>query len=711
MADNVKSGMNLGSTGSTSKSARLVADVTENYRKMDQVLERIEKRAKSISESLKGAFPGGGGGGNTGGGAGGSMSFVEGGTVPTGGRSDRGFVQQKQPGFDWKGAAGTMAAAAFTGASKLIVPGDYITNDIAKNRYSFFGSGKPGTDSMQFQSMMNAGTPISNMDATQAIMAGSSMGFMPGLKNYGTISSSASGISNMIPGVGLEAGMSATAALNQGSSVNKLRMIGIQVRDQNGYMRAVEDIARDLWNTINRTKTGGAGKITQSDLSYSLQPGMSLDMLLNQYFGGDAVLRQSVISYLYQFASQGTGAVTKAGLQASGAMPGISESMGTREAASYKFTNRYTAPGVNGIMGANAAITGIANFASDPGIFGGIADAGVTAATFMETMGGAGNGAGADIFGGLGDVFKNGNAGGKAVMDVIKNLGGKIAGVALESSIALAYVGITAAALSAINDAMKHVKADDIKPLMKVGYGTNWSAPNNGGFGSGVSLSDSEIGMGSGHAIIPGGLQEGNIVPPWSNKYRITSDWHENRTYSFKDSSGKMRTVTDQHDGIDYGAPGGAPIKPIAAGKVVANKWEPGGKGNYLVVAHANGYQSIYGHMKEKSNLSEGAKVTPMDVLGQVGKTGAATGNHLHLGIQDKSGKLYNPHEFMQNGLPTIGGGSGQGIATADYSNNYGGVTVHINMPANSAINENVLAQEIKRVLTQDARIREAVRS
>jgi hypothetical protein len=65
----------------------------------------------------------------------------------------------------------------------------------------------------------------------------------------------------------------------------------------------------------------------------------------------------------------------------------------------------------------------------------------------------------------------------------------------------------------------------------------------------------------------------------------------------------------------------------------------------------------------------------------------------------------------MDNNLPAIGGGTSQGIATADYTNNYGGVTVNINLPANSAINETVLAQEIKRVLAQDARIKEAMRS
>jgi murein DD-endopeptidase MepM/ murein hydrolase activator NlpD len=696
MAD-VKSSMNLGSTGSTSKSSRLVADLKDNYVKLDQVLAGIEKKSKSIAENLKSAFPGGMGGGS-GPGAGSSMNFVDGGTVPVGGRSNSGFVQQATGGkFDWKGAAGTMAAAAFSGASKLVVPGDYITNDIAKNRYSFFNSGAPGTNSSAFTGMMNAGTPISNMDATNAIMAGSSMGFMPGLKNYSTISNSAAGISNLVPGVGLEAGMNATAALNQGSSVNKLRMIGIQVRDNNGFMRGVEDIAKDLWNTLNRNKTSGggtrSGKITQEDLSYSLQPGMSLDMLLNQYFGSDAVLRQSVISYLYQFASQGTGAVTKDTLQASGAMPGISASMGAREAASYKFTDTYTDSGIQGIMSANGVITGAANFLSDSATA--LGKPAVTAATFLETMGGAGNGAGADIFGGFGKLIQ-----GRSLSTALEKAGGAIASRALETSVGLAYVGITAAALSIINDAMTSVTADKLTPFQKVAFGVNVAtqgSPKNGGFGTGVALSNSDLGIGSGSVV---------TMDPWNDKYGVTSGWHEHRTYKIGN-----RSITDIHDGVDYGAPGGTPINPVADGMVVANKWEPGGKGNYLVVAHRNGYQTIYGHMKDKSALPTGMHVSTDTVLGQVGKTGAATGNHLHLGVQDSHGKLYNPNDFLNNKLPAIGGGSGMGVATSDYTNNYGGVTVNINMPANAAINENTLAQEIKRVLTQDARIKEAVRA
>ena len=184
-----------------------------------------------------------------------------------------------------------MGAAAVTALATGIDTEQYITNDIARRRFGFFsGIYSRKNDNIgtiagmsAFKAMADMGTATSAMDAANAAMAGNSMGLMSGLKNYSTIMRSTAGISNMIPGVGLESGMGAVAALNQGASVNKLRMIGIQVRDAKGFMRDVEDIARDLWNSLNRNKSG-RGMITESDLSFSLQPGNSLAMMLDQYF-------------------------------------------------------------------------------------------------------------------------------------------------------------------------------------------------------------------------------------------------------------------------------------------------------------------------------------------------------------------------------------------------------------------------------------------
>jgi hypothetical protein len=210
----------------------------------------------------------------------------------------------------------------------------------------------------------------------------------------------------MLPGAGLEAGMGAVTALNQGASVNKLRMIGINVRDQNGYMRDIEDIARDLWKTLNSTKSGGSRNISEADLSYSLQPGMSVDMLLNQYFGSDAVLRQSIVAYLFQFAKNNgakvgggyTSSAGKANLSLTGANPSITQSIGTRNAAGYNNTNAFTNAGIKGITKANQDITAASNFTAGTADWsGGL----VEGTTYAQTLAGAGNGAGGIMISGL----------------------------------------------------------------------------------------------------------------------------------------------------------------------------------------------------------------------------------------------------------------------------------------------------------------------
>jgi hypothetical protein len=395
--------------GKTASKTRLVADLNAEYQKLNTTLEKTEKLSKSIAQSLKNSGGGGGSstgassmdfGSNAGGkpssGAGSSIVASNGGggwgdfskNAPS--ASSMGF---KSAGFSMSKTLGSMAMTAVTASAQAVDPSDYIVNDIARRRFGFM-SGKYGATagSMSFQSMMNGGTSISSMDAANAAMSGASMGIMPGLSNYKGIGNSVASLSNLVPGAGLEASMGAVASLNQGSSVNKLRMIGINVRDNNGYMRDIESIAKDLWKTISANKTGKSA-ISQQDLSYSLQPGMSLDMLLNQYFNGDPVLREGIVSYLYQFASgQGT---DKAHLLSTGANPGITQSISRRNASGYALQNAVTGAGIEGIQKANDELSILSDtMATLNPAFSSLRDAFVAGNTYTQTMAGAGNGAG-----------------------------------------------------------------------------------------------------------------------------------------------------------------------------------------------------------------------------------------------------------------------------------------------------------------------------
>ncbi len=84
------------------------------------------------------------------------------------------------------------------------------------------------------------------------------------------------------------------------------------------------------------------------------------------------------------------------------------------------------------------------------------------------------------------------------------------------------------------------------------------------------------------------------------------------------------------HRGIDYAAPIGTPIKAVANG-TVDFVGRQGGYGNLVILAHANGVTTVYGHLNNFApSIRKGARVNQGDVIGTVGMTGLATGPHLH---------------------------------------------------------------------------------
>jgi LysM repeat protein len=91
---------------------------------------------------------------------------------------------------------------------------------------------------------------------------------------------------------------------------------------------------------------------------------------------------------------------------------------------------------------------------------------------------------------------------------------------------------------------------------------------------------------------------------------------------------GKYRTA------VDFGAPSGTAVKASASGRVLIAKSAGynGGYGKYVVIQHANGLQTLYGHLSSVS-VSAGATVSQGQLIGGVGNTGNSTGSHLHFEI------------------------------------------------------------------------------
>lgn len=83
-----------------------------------------------------------------------------------------------------------------------------------------------------------------------------------------------------------------------------------------------------------------------------------------------------------------------------------------------------------------------------------------------------------------------------------------------------------------------------------------------------------------------------------------------------------------RHQGVDLPLKTGDPVHAAFDGKVRISKYT-GGYGNLIVLRHANGLETFYGHLS-KSNVKVGDWVHAGQVIGQGGSTGRSTGPHLH---------------------------------------------------------------------------------
>lgn len=84
------------------------------------------------------------------------------------------------------------------------------------------------------------------------------------------------------------------------------------------------------------------------------------------------------------------------------------------------------------------------------------------------------------------------------------------------------------------------------------------------------------------------------------------------------------------HQGVDYAAPTGTPVKAAGDGRVEF-VGENGGYGKSIVLTHGGAISTLYGHLSRfAAKLHAGARVTQGQVIGYVGRTGLATGSHLH---------------------------------------------------------------------------------
>lgn len=97
--------------------------------------------------------------------------------------------------------------------------------------------------------------------------------------------------------------------------------------------------------------------------------------------------------------------------------------------------------------------------------------------------------------------------------------------------------------------------------------------------------------------------------------------------------------VVRPHEGTDYGAPPGTPIKAAGTGRVRFAGWK-GGYGRTVILQHGDNITTLYAHMSRLGKgIKNGTRVKQGETIGYVGSSGMVTGPHLH-------------YEFRLNGAP-----------------------------------------------------------
>jgi hypothetical protein len=749
-----------GGGGIFSRKSELVADLTSAFKTLNAELEKTKKLSEEISKNIKGSFPGGGSGnllGSSFGTSTGTKTTEESNEGGGGGPS----TLSRVAGFFGRNAL----KLGGIGLQSLPTVQQSFEQDLLRSRFGFFGGANANATQMQ---MARQGTVTDPMDAARASMIGATQGLMPGLKNFSSIASSAATVSNLMPGVGVSGGMQAMAALNQGRNVNMLRMIGVNVRGSDGLQRGFEDIASDLWKSINSQKTG-SGKITKEDLSLSLQPGNALASMMDQYFGNDPVLRQGVIAALYQKA--GGGSFTKESITQSGASTSAVTSMSDRNAASLNAIQAVAPSTLKGFEKANehlaAASNKLADIARDAGVLGDALRAALTGKGYLDTISTSGNGAGsaltallaggagafgAKAFGGIKNFFGGGPKGAPGApakpgffskaKNLLKGYGGKALGAAGRVFSGAAVYG----SLEWLQDQLNEADVPDWLrtggnfafdtgqgALTGLAVGRNPYTAIAGAVAGGAGALANPYGEGGGSDDVATAAR--GLVYPLSGRPPITSEFGKIRHLKF-DNGQQSPSYGKPHGGVDFGVQEGTPVYAVMDGVVEPTGYDAPGFGHYIKTSNADGAENFFGHLSRKL-VEGGTKVKAGDIVGYSGNSGSSTGPHLHFEVR-KGGNKLDPMSYLSGAeANTLTGGAippsgssltlkkgagnliiqpmgGEGATAASsygmfnrknedaHTINYGGVTITFNMPEKSASDVKAIANEVRRVLSDD---------
>ena len=511
------------------------------------------------------------------------------------------------------------------------------------------------------------------------------MGIMYG-GGYTASSLSSRNIMSQVAGISAISGgtnQQVAAALAGANGMNFLRA-GIKIRDSNGQLKAPNQIINSAYDFMY-----GGKRVTADQASMVYNQGSKANYTLTQLAGGNqdllGVLQAGVVARA-RGGGKALSADTLGSAQKSLDLLGVGKDSPIRSQFNFNTSqNRVLQNTQQGLVGGyNAGLntaTGLNNaFADVASAAQGVTNALMGLKGFLQTFPQAGNVAGTvsgvtSMLGGaginaLGTKFALESAGVIGKTGEVANVVGKGAKAAKAAAAAaeaarlakiarfarIAKIGGPLAFLASGVQGYASRKAS--------GGGINWgSIFSSGAQGAAISGAAGALfgGIGAVPAAIGGGLLSagGNLLgqlfggggqggpsdstgnttgsqgfhqlhSPVPSGARINAGYGM-RTY--KGANGKM--ITGMHRGIDYGLVENTPLYAVDSGTVLKTSKDPKGYGNYTVLQHPDGRQSLYGHLN-RFIANPGKKVSAGDVIGlSGGRAGAAgagnsTGPHLH---------------------------------------------------------------------------------
>jgi hypothetical protein len=274
-------------------------------------------------------------------------------------------------------------------------------------------------------------------------------------------------------------------------------------------------------------------------------------------------------------------------------------------------------------------------------------------------------------------------------------------------------------------------------PILGTGAGAILGSTLGGEFGGWVGSTLFGGGTGDGSEADANG---GGLYNPLASMH-INAPYLQNREGTSVDG----KPTQKQHKGVDLRGKTGDSVRAIKGGVVEISKDGAGSYGKYVKIKHDDGHRSVYAHLNKRL-VSSGAQVRAGQEIGHVGSTGQSSGPHLHLEVWNGTNQdaHVDPLAYLSGAgsavaagvhsndasataitnksllfgesqgqlLPGMSSSSGIGGGSEAGSSggiSYGGVNINITVPKNTAINEQTLAREIKRVLNDQDMLQKAV--